>query len=130
MMRLRREQHGQALVEMALVIPLFFLLLFGVIEMGRISYAYITVSNATRAGARIATTGGTDLQIQNAIYDAAPALNTSELTVTITPTQYYRQSGQGVSVQVAYPVHLIIPILSNVIPNPVVVDSTLNMRLE
>jgi Flp pilus assembly protein TadG len=129
-MRLRREQHGQALVEMALVIPLFFLLLFGVIEMGRISYAYITVSNAARAGARIATIGGTDLEIQSAVLNAAPALNSSELTIKITPTQVYRQSGQGVSVQVAYPVRLMIPVISNVIPNPVVVNSTLNMRLE
>ena len=130
MMKLRREQHGQALVEMALVIPLFFLLLFGVIEMGRIGHAYITVSSAARAGARLATIGGTDLEIREAVLNAAPALNSSALTVEITPNQLNRQSGQGVSVQVTYPVQLIIPIISNVIPNPVVVNSTLNMRLE
>ena len=130
MMKLRREQHGQALVEMALVIPLFFLLLFGVIEMGRIGHAYITVSSAARAGARLATIGGTDLEIREAVLNAAPTLNSSALTVEITPNQLNRQSGQGVTVQVMYPVQLIIPIISNVIPNPVVVNSTLNMRLE
>ena len=130
MMKLRREQHGQALVEMALVIPLFILLLFGVIEMGRIGHAYITVSSAARAGARLATIGGTDLEIREAVLNAAPTLNSSALTVEITPNQLNRQSGQGVTVQVMYPVQLIIPIISNVIPNPVVVNSTLNMRLE
>lgn len=130
MMKLRREQHGQALVEMALVLPLFFLLLFGVIEMGRIGHAYITVSSAARAGARLATIGGTDLEIREAVLNAAPALNSSALTVEITPNQLNRHSGQGVSVHVTYPVQLIIPVISNVIPNPVVVNSTLNMRLE
>lgn len=130
MWKLRREQKGQALVEMALVIPLFFILLFGVIEMGRIGYAYITVSNAARAGARLATTGGTDQEIRAAVFEAAPSLNPSELTIQITPNESSRQSGQGVTVEVTYPVELVIPIISNVIPNPIVVSSTLSMRLE
>lgn len=130
MMKLRQEQHGQALVEMALVIPLFLLLLFGVIEMGRIGHAYITVSSAVRAGARLATIGGSDIEIREAVQNAAPTLNSSALTVEIAPNQLNRKSGQEVSVQVTYPVQLIIPVISNIIPNPVVVKSTLNMRLE
>lgn len=130
MMKFHREQHGQALVEMALVLPLILLLLFGVIEMGRIGHAYITVSNAAREGARLATIGGKDSEIRDAVLNAAPGLNSSALTVVITPNQFNRQSGQGVSVQVTYPVQLMIPVISNVIPNPVIVNSTLNMRLE
>lgn len=130
MMKLRREQNGQALVEMALVIPFFLLLLFGVIEMGRIGHTYITVSSAARAGARLATIGGSDIEIREAVLNSAPTLNSSALTVEVTPNQPNRKSGQGVSVQVTYPVQLIIPVISNIVPNPVVVKSTLNMRLE
>jgi len=128
--RLRKGEHGQALVEMALVLPLFFLLLFGVMEMGRIGYAYITVCNAARAGARTATIGGKDLDITNDIDNAAGSLDPSSLTINITPLQSQRYSGQGVTVQVSYPVQLIIPIISNVIQNPVVVSSSIIMRLE
>lgn len=130
MRRLRKGEHGQALVEMALVLPLFFLLLFGVIEMGRVGYAYITVSNAAREGGRIATIGGTDLNINGSIKNAAVSLDPANLTITITPSQSQRQSGQEVTVQVTYPVQLIIPIISNVIPNPVVVSASIVMRLE
>jgi Flp pilus assembly protein TadG len=130
MLKLSREQNGQALVEMALVIPLFLLLLFGVIEMGRIGHAYITISNAAREGARLATIGGSDIEIREAVQNATPTLNSSALTVEITPNQFNRLSGQGVSVQVTYPVQLIIPVITNIVPNPVVVKSTLNMRLE
>lgn len=129
-MRIRQGEQGQALVEMALVLPLFFLLLFGVIEMGRIGFAYVTVSNAARSGVRVATTGGTDLDIQNAVFTAAPTLSQSELSIIITPTQANRQSGQNVQIQVTYPIHLIIPLISNVLPNPFVVNSTLSMRVE
>jgi len=128
--RLWKGEHGQALVEMALVLPLFFFLLFGVIEMGRIGYAYITVSNAAREGGRIATIGGTDLDINSSIKNAAVSLGPTSLTITITPLQSQRQSGQPVTVQVSYPVQLVIPIISNVIPNPVIVSASIIMRLE
>ncbi len=128
--RFRKSEHGQALVEMALVLPLFFLLLFGVIEMGRVGYAYITVSNAAREGGRVATIGGTDLDINSSIKNAASSLDLASLTITITPTQDQRQSGQGVTVTVSYPVQLIIPLISNILPNPVVVSSNIIMRLE
>lgn len=85
--RLWKGEHGQALVEMALVLPLFFLLLFGVLEMGRIGYSYITVSNAARAGGRTATIGGTDVDITNSINNSAVPLDAANLAIVITPLQ-------------------------------------------
>jgi Flp pilus assembly protein TadG len=55
-MRLRRDRRGrgQALVEFALVIPIFLLLLVAIFDMGRAVFAYNTLTNAAREGARIA----------------------------------------------------------------------------
>jgi len=128
--RLRKDEHGQALVEMALVLPLLLLLIFGVIEMGRIGYAYITVSNAARAGGRVATIGATDSEINSSVQNAATSLDPASLMINITPTQALRLSGEGVTVEVSYPVQLVIPLISNVIPNPVVVSASITMRLE
>lgn len=128
--RLPKGEHGQALVEMALVLPLFFLLLFGVIEMGRVGYAYISVSNAVREGGRVATLGGTDNQIESSIKTAAPALDSISLTIIITPIEDNRHSGQEVRIDVTYPVQLVIPIISNVITNPVIVSASIVMRQE
>ena len=44
--------EGQALVEFALVIMLLFLLLFGIIDFSRLFFAYATMSNGVREGAR------------------------------------------------------------------------------
>jgi hypothetical protein len=56
--RARRRTRGQAMVEFALVAPMFFLLLFGIIEAGRFIFYYETLSNATREGARYAIVNG------------------------------------------------------------------------
>jgi Flp pilus assembly protein TadG len=45
-----RDDKGQAFVELALILPVFILLLVGVAEFGRLAYAAIEVSNAARAG--------------------------------------------------------------------------------
>lgn len=48
------RRRGQTLVEFALVLPVFFLLLFGLIDMGRYVYLNSTLSQAAREGARVA----------------------------------------------------------------------------
>ena len=53
-----RGERGATLVEFAVVAPLLFLLLFGVIEFSRAIGAYTTVWTGAREGARYATTSG------------------------------------------------------------------------
>jgi hypothetical protein len=48
----RRTRSGQALIEFALILPLLFLLIVNVVNFGGFFYAWITVSNAARAGAQ------------------------------------------------------------------------------
>jgi hypothetical protein len=61
MSRLRRPKgirsrgiRGQALVEFALVIPIFLLVMIALFDLGRAVFAYNTLTNAVREGARIA----------------------------------------------------------------------------
>jgi TadE-like protein len=48
----RRQTRGQALVEFALVLPLFVMLVFGIIDFGRAVYLFNGVSQAAREIAR------------------------------------------------------------------------------
>lgn len=54
-MRAHRRARGQSLVEFALVLPVFFILLFGLIDMGRFVYMNSTLSQAAREAARVAS---------------------------------------------------------------------------
>jgi len=47
-----RSRRGQALVELALVLPLLFVLIINVFNFAGLFYAWITVANAARAGAQ------------------------------------------------------------------------------
>ena len=57
----RQRRRGQAMVEFALVAPLFFLLLFGIIEAGRFVFYHEILANATREGARYAIVNGANV---------------------------------------------------------------------
>jgi Flp pilus assembly protein TadG len=50
----RRGARGQSLVEFALVLPIIVLLIAGFVEIGRAVFAYNTIANAARQGARVA----------------------------------------------------------------------------
>lgn len=54
---LHKKVKGQSLVEFALVLPILLMLLLGIIEGGRIIWAYVTVQNTAREAARYAVTG-------------------------------------------------------------------------
>ena len=50
----RRRKRGQALVEFALVFPIFLLAMFGLFDIGRAVFAYNEITNAAREGTRMA----------------------------------------------------------------------------
>jgi len=52
---LGRPSKGQALAEVALVLPVFFLMVFGMIDLGRVIWANDVVANAAREGSRFAS---------------------------------------------------------------------------
>jgi Flp pilus assembly protein TadG len=49
---LKLRERGDAIVEFALVAPILLLILFGILEVGRVVDAWIVVQNAAREGAR------------------------------------------------------------------------------
>jgi Flp pilus assembly protein TadG len=99
-----RSQQGQSLTEFALALPILALLLFAVIQFGIVFNNYVTLTDATRAGAR---KGAVGRQLSNptgaaitAVRNSAQDLKQSNLNVTVTSTW---QPGADVSVTADYP---------------------------
>jgi len=65
--RFRRNRRGSAAVEFALIAPMFFGLLFAIIESGLMFFASQVLETATQDSARLIMTG----QAQNAAYTQA-----------------------------------------------------------
>ncbi|AEF94051.1 TadE family protein [Desulfotomaculum nigrificans CO-1-SRB] len=128
-----RNQRGQTLVELALILPILIILLMGTIEFGRIFFTYLTVTHASREAARstVIATGKDDAYIRNKVLEAASWLTPADLKVDVTPSSPdNRTSGVPLTVTVSYPVQLYTPVLSNVLTNPFTVKAQTTMRIE
>lgn len=117
--RSSRGSRGQAMVEFALVIPMFLLLLAGVCDFGFALFSRMTVINAAREGARAAVIVSVHTNIppaaSNAATSAAKGAGLSPISVTVTCLQTtvsvsspltidcgVAQTGDSVSVKVDY----------------------------
>ena len=56
--RALRKKRGQAMVEFMLVLPVLLLLLYGIIEVGRLIFIFASVANASRQAARYGSASG------------------------------------------------------------------------
>jgi Flp pilus assembly protein TadG len=98
------DQKGQSVTEFALALPILALLLFAVIQFGITFNNYVTLTDATRAGARKAAvsreqTNPTALTT-TAVRSSAANLTQTNLNVTVTSTW---QPGADVTVTATYP---------------------------
>lgn len=89
MRRLRKRQDGQALVEFAIVTPLLLMLVLGIIQFGIVFHDWITLTDATRAGARQAAVSRTLIDpvgiTETRVRKSAAGLDSSKLAVTVVP---------------------------------------------
>lgn len=129
-----RSEKGQSLVEFALVLPLFLVLILATIDFGWGLRAYITATNSAREGARIGAVGDTETNIKNKAVSTSSGLLTAA-NVTVTGAQ--GDSGTSVTVDVDYDYNFITPlggILSSLtggtLPNPLPMSTSSTMRIE
>jgi hypothetical protein len=76
--------RGQTMAEFALVLPLFLVIVFGLIDVSRGVFASNTLSNAARTGARVAIVDQTVASIQAAALDQARWLGISAASVHVS----------------------------------------------
>jgi Flp pilus assembly protein TadG len=76
----RRCSGGQALIEFALVLPLLALLVINVVNFGGMLYAWVTVSNAARAGADYLMMGASYYSVASPAFSTVAARVADDLT--------------------------------------------------
>ena len=134
--RKKKGEKGQALVEFALLVPIFLVLLFAIVDFGMGFYSWITVTNAAREGARLGTVQASEQAIIDRVYQTSDLPGeATQMTVTVTNAQ--GQPGESVVVKVDYGYDLITPLagivqlLSGDTIGPTLnLSSTADMRLE
>jgi Flp pilus assembly protein TadG len=91
---------------MAIVLPILAALLLAIAQFGILFNNYITLTDATRTGARKAAisrfVGDSGTAAAQAVRSAASSLNQTELTVTVTSGNW-EVPGSDVNVTATYP---------------------------
>ena len=136
-----REERAQSLVELTLVLPFFLLLIMAIVDLGWAMRAQITVTNASREGARLGVTCQTDAAIIDQVVNySSGLLEPSDVEVVQNPCSsgaYTGTTGLPVEVKVTYEYHYISPfggilhfVTSGVVPSPLPLSGSTEMRVE
>ncbi|MEQ8235602.1 MAG: TadE/TadG family type IV pilus assembly protein [Syntrophomonadaceae bacterium] len=149
-------QNGQALVEMAIVVPVLLLIVFGIVEFGRGFNEKLLITNAARQGVRTAAVdsavhdpiiaddilsilGGT----ANRVVSYPTLIGTETAKIEWTQT-WGSTTGYGsitferfpvdlptkVSITIDYPFYVYMPFVSLATGNPIDLQSSATMRIE
>jgi Flp pilus assembly protein TadG len=108
--RMWREERGAAAAEFGLILPVLLLILFGIIEFGRMWNVRQTLTDAAREGARVAAVGNGIINPVTALQDSVVAIveNSArnarlDLTaLTISHDQVGGGTGNPVTVNLLY----------------------------
>jgi Flp pilus assembly protein TadG len=104
-----RSEDGQAATELALVFPILLVILIAIAQFGILFNNYITLTDATRTGARKAAvsrfTGDQGTAAALAVRAAASNLTPSKLNVSVSSSNW-TVPGSDVTVTATYPYDL------------------------
>lgn len=117
------KERGQSLVEFALVLPIVLLLIFGLIEFGRVISAMLTTNHCAHELARYAVTGRTEEQVRDYALDPAnpvcPPIDLdapgARFSVQVSHAGW-TANDQLVEVIVEVDIPLVVPIIRNFFP--------------
>lgn len=122
------HEKGQSLVEFALLLPLLLYLICGIIDFGRVMYTHMQLNLVTQEAVRLGGLGRSDADIKQ--YTLDHVNHPTKVTVTISPTDTIRKSGDYVKVRLEEQIEYITPLMSTVLPSPysVITDSTIRVE--
>jgi len=135
----RRGDRGQSLVEFAVVLPVFLLILAGILDFGLGLFSQMTIINASREGARLGVVEpGNVSGIDARVKAMSTNLDLSKMNIAITCerpsgsafvacTTPSWQAGDAVVVKVDYAYKMIWPLAMGTTLN---LTSTVQMRIE
>jgi Flp pilus assembly protein TadG len=107
------QTDGQAFVEFAIVLPVLVMLLMGILQFGLAFHNYLSITDATRVGARAAAvkrTAGACAAATTAIQNTVSAKQWSTISSRITcTTPDGTDTGDPVKVTVTYPYSIGLP---------------------
>jgi Flp pilus assembly protein TadG len=125
-----KKKKGQAVLEIALVLPILLLVFCGITDFGRILYSSTHLNMITQESVRLAGLGKSDYQVGQYVSNNTYLVNKDLISVTITPADTARKSGDYVTVKIDYGINYITPLVGSFLPSPFGISTQSTMRVE
>lgn len=130
-----KSEEGQAMVEFALVLPVFLLILCGIIDFGWLFYNQLSLNNACREGARYAVVntaeGASTQQIENHIENLTTGVFANNgVDISIEYTSKGDPTAGDIKVSLEADISFFTPVLSSVLGKEKTITSTVTMKVE
>ena len=119
---MRKGERGQSLAEFALMLPILLIILAGVLDLGRLYYAYVAVTDAAAEGAAYAAVEPDDADgiYERAQYASGGLVQLERDMVQISCASCPNpQSGDPIAVTVSYEHKLATPFVNVIVPDGV-----------
>jgi Flp pilus assembly protein TadG len=124
------RKKGQAVMEIALVLPILLLMLCAIADFGRILYSSAHLNLVAQEAVRLAALGQADSNIIEYVEENTYLVNSKAVSVTMDPSEYLRKSGDYVTLTINYKVNYITPLLNKILPSTYDVKIQSTMRIE
>lgn len=135
--RRMRGDDGAVLVEFAILAPVLFLIIFGIIEFGWAWFNNLDVRHGAREGVRLAAVdfaNGNTANLVTEICDRMDETDEIDIAVTVNKTLVSPNStaevGDEVTVQVRKPLNTLTGFLDFALPDGITLQSSVKTRLE
>jgi Flp pilus assembly protein TadG len=128
-----RRASGQSMVEFALAVPIFLLLVLGVVDLGRGFFSYAQLSNSVREGARVATFNQSTSVIRDTVKTKAPTLGLTDANITVTCYSGFTATtkacgsvaiGDGVKVSASLPFRPLTTRITSITGSPITISQS------
>jgi len=130
-----KKETGQSMLELAIILPIFMLIVCGIIDFGWLFYNQLTLNNSAREGARFAVVNTTPTDritlIQNKVNAVTPAPLKTGMTITITYSNVTTPLLGDVTVTLVTNVRIMTPLLGIFYNNQQKsIDASVTMKVE
>lgn len=130
-----KREDGQAMVEFALILPIFLLILCGIIDFGWLFYNQLSLNNACREGARYAVVNTAEnadtIAIINHIENNTTTVFANDgIDISVVYSSPGDPTSGDITVSMEAEISFFTPVLSTILGKEKTITSTVIMKVE
>ncbi len=125
-----RKKKGQAILELALVLPIILIIFCAIVDFGRILHASTQLNLVAQEAVRLGGLGRTDREVEEYVKEKITLKDAASITVELTPDYLDRNPGDYLTLNIAYRVNYVTPLMNIFLPSPYVINTESTIRVE